>query len=284
MSSNSGLVFSRRWTWLLEVVAILVCFLFVAPLLWMVITSLKVDSQVFHWPPIIAPSPVTLANYGTVLVVGHFIRYLLNTVGLSVVVVIGNLVSSSLVAYGLSRIRWKGRDVVFIIVLSTMVLPDATTIVPLYVVYRSIGIIGAGYLGYLPLALPYWFAKAYYVFLLRQFFLGIPFDLSQAAKIDGCSEVGILWRIVMPLAKPAYLAMTLYVLLDTWRNFLAPLVYLSNEKYYTVSVGLAELQGRFITHWNQVMAGSAVTVIPVVIIFFFAQRQFVQGISLTGLK
>lgn len=284
MSSNSGLVFSRRWSWLLQIIAIFICFLFVAPLLWMVVTSLKLDSQVFHWPPIIIPTPATLANYGTVLVVGHFIRYLLNTVGLSAVVVIGNLISSSLVAYGLSRIRWKGRDVVFVIVLSTMVLPDATTIVPLYVVYRSIGIIGAGYIGYLPLVLPYWFAKAYYVFLLRQFFFGIPFDLSQAAKIDGCSEMGILWRIVMPLAKPAYLAMTLYVLLDTWRNFLAPLVYLSNEKYYTVSVGLAELQGRFITHWNQVMAGSAVTVIPVVIIFFFAQRQFVQGISLTGLK
>lgn len=284
MSSNSGRLFSRKWNVPLEIVAAVICFLFIAPLIWMIITSLKLDSQVFHWPPIVIPSPATLASYGTVLIAAHFLRYLLNTLGLSVAVVVGNILSSSMAAYGLSRIKWKGRDVVFIIVLSTMVLPPATTIVPLYVLYKSFGIIGAGYIGYLPLILPYWFANAYFVFLLRQFFFAIPGDLSQAAKMDGCTEMGILWRIVIPLSKPALLASTLYVLVNTWRNFLAPLVYLSGEKYYTVSVGLAALQGHFITHWNQVMAGSAITVIPVAVIFFFAQRQFIEGIALSGLK
>jgi multiple sugar transport system permease protein len=173
---------------------------------------------------------------------------------------------------------------VFIVMISTMLLPDVITLVPLYVVFRRLGIVGNGYLSYLPLVLPYWLGKPYYIFLVRQFFLGIPRDLSQAARIDGCRELGILGRIVLPLSKPALIAVTLFTLLDTWRDFLAPLIYISSRDLFTISLGLAEFQGRYMTHWNQVMAASVLTVAPILLIFVFAQRRFIQGISLTGLK
>jgi multiple sugar transport system permease protein len=284
MATNASDLFSGRRKWILHVVLISFTIAFLVPIIWMIITSLKENSQVFTWPPILIPNPIKWQNYPEALTVSNFGRYLFNTIFLSFWVILGNLISCSLVAYGFSRIEWKGRDVVFLIVLSTLILPDQVTLVPLFIIFKNLGLIGGGYKGYLPLILPAWFGRAYFIFMMRQFFLGIPKELSDAARIDGCSDLGILWRIIIPLSKPALIAVTLFTLINTWSDFLNPLVYIREPQYYTISVGLSNFQGRYMTQWNQLMAASAMMVIPVLVVFIVAQKQFVQGISLTGLK
>lgn len=284
MATNASDLFSGRRKWILHVVLISFTIAFLVPIIWMIITSLKENSQVFTWPPILIPNPIKWQNYPEALTVSNFGRYLFNTIFLSFWVILGNLISCSLVAYGFSRIEWKGRDVVFLIVLSTLILPDQVTLVPLFIIFKNLGLIGGGYKGYLPLILPAWFGRAYFIFMMRQFFLGIPKELSDAARIDGCSDLGILWRIIIPLSKPALIAVTLFTLINTWSDFLNPLVYIREPQYYTISVGLSNFQGRYMTQWNQLMAASAMMVIPVLVVFIVAQKQFIQGISLTGLK
>jgi multiple sugar transport system permease protein len=269
---------------LLHGILICICLAFFVPIIWMVITSLKANNQVFTWPPVFIPNPALWGNYPQALQVSNFGRYFFNTVFLSFWVILGNLVSCSLVAYGFSRIEWKGRDVVFIIVLSTLILPDQVTLVPLFIIFKKLNLVGNGYVGYLPLILPAWFGRAYFIFMMRQFFLGIPKELSDAARIDGCSDLGILWRIILPLSKPAMIAITLFTLIGTWSDFLNPLVYIREPAYYTISVGLSNFQNRYMTQWNQLMAAAAMMTVPVLLVFIIAQKQFVQGISMTGLK
>ena len=269
---------------LLHLILIAISLAFLVPIIWMVITSLKDNTQVFTWPPIVIPNPAKWMNYPQALKVSNFGRYFLNTVFLSFWVILGNLVSCTLVAYGFSRIEWKGRDIVFIIVLATLILPDQVTIVPLFIIFKKLDLVGGGYKGYLPLILPAWFGRAYFIFLMRQFFLGIPRELSDAARIDGCSDLGILWRILIPLSKPAIIAVTLFTLINVWSDFLNPLVYIREAQYYTISVGLSNFQDRYMTQWNQLMAAATMMVVPVLVVFIVAQKQFVQGISLTGIK
>jgi multiple sugar transport system permease protein len=284
MGTRANDLFPGRRKLLLHGILICICFAFLVPIIWMLITSLKVNSQVFTWPPVFIPNPALWGNYPQALQVSNFGRYFFNTVFLSFWVILGNLVSCSLVAYGFSRIEWKGRDVVFIIVLSTLILPDQVTLVPLFIVFKKLNLVGNGYIGYLPLILPAWFGRAYFIFMMRQFFLGIPKELSDAARIDGCSDLGILWRIILPLSKPAMIAITLFTLIGTWSDFLNPLVYIRDPAYYTISIGLSNFQNRYMTQWNQLMAAAAMMTVPVLVIFIFAQKQFVQGISMTGLK
>ena len=222
MGTRANDIFSGKRRWLLHVVLIIISLAFLVPILWMIITSLKNTNQVFTWPPILIPSPANWLNYPQALKVSNFGRYFFNTVFLSFWVILGNLFSCTLAAYGFARLEWKGRDVVFIIVLATLVLPDQVTLVPLFIVFRNLNLVGGGYKGYLPLILPFWFGKAYYIFMMRQFFMGIPKDLSDAARIDGCSELGILWRIMIPLSKPALIAVSIFTLLNTWKLFPQP--------------------------------------------------------------
>jgi multiple sugar transport system permease protein len=284
MATNSRDLFGARRKWILYLILVGVCFYFVAPLLWMLITSLKDNSQVFHDPPILIPNPVRWVNFVVAMVKGNFSRYLLNTIFLSCAVILGTLISCSIVAYGFSRVEWKGRDLVFMLVISTMLIPEHVTLVPLFVVFKKLGLVSGGFKGYLPLILPAWFARPFFIFMIRQFFMGIPKELSDAARIDGCSEFGILWRIILPLSKPAMIAVALFSLIGTWNDFLGPLVYIQDEKFFTLSIGLATFQGKYITQWNQVMAASTMMVLPILLVFLVAQKQFVQGISLTGLK
>lgn len=190
---------------------------------------------------------------------------------------------ATLAGYALARVEWKRRNLAFLIVLSTLLLPDFVTLVPLYSIFRSLGMIG-GIQGYLPLILPSFFGKAYFIFLMRQFMLGIPRELSETARIVGASEMRVLLRVIMPLCRPAMLSIALYSLIYTWSDFLQPLVYLRSQQYYTVSVGLAQLQGKYQTHWPQMMAAAAVTVIPILVVFLLVQKKFVHGISTTGIK
>ncbi|MEM1210704.1 MAG: carbohydrate ABC transporter permease [Planctomycetota bacterium] len=211
----------------------------------------------------------------------HFPRYLYNTLVLCVLTVLGTTFSSAVVAYGFSRVQWKGRDKVFLLVLATMMIPFPVTMVPLYGLFRDLGWIGT----LKPLWVPAFFASAFNVFLLRQFFRTIPMELSEAARIDGCSEFRIFWQIVLPLAKPAITVVALFQFLATWNDFLGPLIYLTDQKDFTLALGLQFFQSQHGgTPWHLLMAASTLIVIPVIALFFLAQRTFIEGVSMSGLK
>ena len=209
-----------------------------------------------------------------------FLLNLRNTLFICVSCVIGTVMSCSLVAYSFARIPWRGRDTVFVLVLSTMMLPYQVTLIPLFAVYSKLGWVGT----FKPLIIWAFFGVPFYIFLLRQFFLGIPQDLSAAARIDGCNEFGIFWRIILPLAKPALATTALFTFLFEWGDFLYPLVYLQDDRQYTLAVALQQFQSQHESLWGPLMAMSTVITIPIVIVFFLAQKTFIQGITLTGLK
>ncbi|MET0791852.1 MAG: carbohydrate ABC transporter permease [Polyangiaceae bacterium] len=209
-----------------------------------------------------------------------FLTYLSNTLLVALLSVVGTLSSSSLVAYGLSRIQWKGRGTLFSITLATMMVPFPVLMVPLYGVFRSLGWIGT----LLPLWVPTFFGGAFNIFLLRQFFLTIPSELSDAARIDGCSEFGIFWRVILPLSRPALSVVALFTFLNAWNEFLAPLIFLTEPQTFTMALGLQQYHSQFGgSEWHLLMAASALLVLPIVVLFFFAQKTFIQGISTTGM-
>lgn len=255
---------------------------FALPLLWMLSTSLKTDPQVYHVPPIWIPNPVRWKNYPEVLIQRPFDRYLLNTMRYAVPTVVGVLISSALVAYGFSRIRWRGRDAFFFVCLSTMMVPFQVVMIPLYLIFKNFGWLNS----YKPLVIPAFFGNAYYIFLLRQFFLTIPQELSDAARVDGCSQFGIFLRIILPLSKPALAVVGLFQFMGAWNNYLGPLIYLNREELFPLALGLQQLRASFVEKlvWPYMMAASASVILPVVVIFFLTQRTFVEGITVTGIK
>ena len=209
-----------------------------------------------------------------------FIQNLRNTLFICVSYVLGTVCASSLVAYSFARIPWKGRNLLFVLVLSTMMLPYQVTLIPLFAVYSKLGWVGT----FKPLIAPAFFGVPFYIFLLRQFFMGIPQDLSAAARIDGCNEFGIYWRVIMPLSKPALATTALFTFLFEWGDFLFPLVYLQDERQYTLALALQQFQSQHASAWGPLMAMSTVITVPIIIVFFFTQKTFIQGITLTGLK
>jgi len=219
--------------------------------------------------------------FGSKLKIPIFLVYFYNTLVVAVLGVIGVTLSSALAAYGFARIRWRGRNVCFLIALSTMMIPFAVTMVPLYAVFRWLGWIGT----LRPLWVPAFFGGAFNIFLLRQFFLTIPQDLSDAARIDGCSEFGIFWRIVLPLSKPALAVVALFHFMWAWKDFMGPLIFLTDQETYTLSLGLQFYQSQHGgSEWHYLMAASTLMILPIIILFFFTQRTFIQGISTTGMK
>jgi multiple sugar transport system permease protein len=209
-----------------------------------------------------------------------FLTYLSNTLLVALLSVIGTLTSSSLVAYGLSRIQWKGRGTLFNVTLATMMVPFPVLMVPLYGVFRSLGWIGT----LMPLWVPMFFGGAFNIFLLRQFFLTIPGELSDAARIDGCSEFGIFWRVILPLARPALSVVALFTFLNAWNDFLGPLIFLTEPETFTMALGLQQYQSQLGgSEWHLLMGASALLVMPIIVLFFFAQKTFIQGISTTGM-
>jgi len=219
-------------------------------------------------------------NYADAFRKMDFFLNLRNTLFICVSCVIGVTISCSLVAYSFSRIPWRGRDAVFVLVLATMMLPYQVTLIPLFAVYSKLGWVGT----FKPLIIWAFFGVPFYIFLLRQFFMGIPQDLSAAARIDGCNEFSIFWRIILPLAKPALATTALFTFLFEWGDFLYPLVYLQDDRQYTLAVALQQFQSQHESLWGPLMAMSTVITIPIVIVFFLTQKTFIQGITLTGLK
>ena len=253
---------------------------FLIPFLWMVSTSLKGDTQIFVYPPIWIPSPFVWENFPRALSYIPYMKYFTNTMEIAIFSMIGVVISCSLVAYSLARLQWPGRDLLFVLTLATMMLPFAVTLIPLFIVFRTLGWVNT----FLPLIVPHFFGSAFFIFLLRQFFLTIPQDLSDAGRIDGASELGIFWRIILPLTRPALATVALLQFLGSYRDFLGPLIYLTDESSYTLSIGLTMYSSMHTTEWGLLMAASVIMTAPIVILFFFTQRTFVQGITLTGIK
>jgi multiple sugar transport system permease protein len=259
-------------------------FFFVLPLFWMITTSLKTQAQVVRIPIQWIPNPVYWQNY-----LNAFFRdpnqpllvYLWNTVYVAALTTIGAVVSNTLVAYGFARLRWPGRDLIFGLVIATMLIPFPVVMIPLYLIWNALGAMNT----YYPLIIPAWLASPFSIFLLRQFFLGIPQELSESARIDGASELRILWNVVIPLARPALAVVALFQFIASWGDFLGPLIFLQEKQLFTIAIGLRNMQNAYgLSNFGEIMAASFVTMLPIVVIFFLAQRTFIQGIALTGLK
>lgn len=276
---------SRTWRRRLAVAAIYLALTalsisFLAPFGIMVSTSLKPEDRIFTESIEWIPRPIRWQNYVEALESFPFLLYLRNTLFICAMVVVGTVLSSALPAYAFARLRWKGRDVLFLIVLMTIMLPVQVTMLPLFVLFRTLGWTGT----YLPLVVPPFFGSAFAIFLLRQFFLTIPQELSDAARLDGCSEWRIFWQIIVPLSVPALATVALFAFIGAWTDFINPLVYLTDESTYTLAVGLQTFVGRHSSEWNLLMAAATVVTLPLMVVFFFTQKLFIEGITLTGMK
>jgi len=251
----------------------------VLPLVWMVVTSLQTLNETRHYPPTLIPRSLEWRNYTEVLRHTPFVRWFVNTTIVTVTVVIGNLILCSLAGYAFARIRFFGRDVAFILILATLMVPFQVIIIPEFLIVRYLGMIDT--LG--ALILPN-LAGAFGIFLLRQFFRTLPIELEEAARIDGCSRLGVLVKIVLPLSGPALATLAVITFLWTWNDFLWPLIVIYNEHNYTLQLGLATFQGAHQTTTNLLMAVNVLSMVPILLLFFLAQRYFVRGIATSGLK
>jgi multiple sugar transport system permease protein len=264
----------------LHALLIAISAVFVVPLLWMLSSSLKSNDAIFLFPPRLLPQPPIWSNYPNATRYIPFWRYAWNTVVISGASVAGTLFACPIAAYAFARMRWRLRNVFFALSLTTIMLPFLATMVPLFVIFRQLNMIDT----YGPLILPAFGGNPLYIFLLRQFFLTIPRELSEAALIDGAREFAIFWRVILPLAKPALATVSLFTFLANWKDFLAPLIFLQTSDLYTLSLGLQQYQSVHQTAWSYLMAASVVFVVPVAVVFLLAQRFFIRGITLTGLK
>jgi multiple sugar transport system permease protein len=262
------------------VLAYLVGASFFLPFFWMVSTALKTPGQTFLSPPRWLPWPMAVENFPQALAYIPFGMYTLNTLKIAVPSIVGTLISCTLVGYGFSRVRAPGRDALFAACLATMMVPWAVTMVPVFIMFRHLGWYGT----YLPLIVPHFFGSAYYIFLFRQFFMTIPMELSDAATVDGCSHLGIFTRVILPLAKPIIVTVALFQFNATWSDYLGPLIFITRKEQYTLALGLTYFLDFQQPLWNLAMAATTVAVIPVLVVFLFAQRSFIEGITITGIK
>ncbi|HLJ69147.1 MAG TPA: carbohydrate ABC transporter permease [Chloroflexota bacterium] len=267
---------------------------FIVPVIWMVISSLKPIQTVFDnswlppmtsqgWPVPI-PHPQYFSNFSDAMTLVPFGTYFKNTLIVTVFSVAGSVLSSSLVAYSFARLRWPGRDFFFVLVLATMLLPGIVTFIPQFIIFSKIGWVDT----FLPLIVPTWFGNAFYIFLLRQFYRGIPQELAEAARIDGAGEFRIWWQIVMPLARPALAAVGIFAFTGAWEDYFGPLIYVGGDpNNWTLQLGLKAFEtaaGGGSPLWNLIMAAGLVVMIPVLVAFFIGQKYFIEGVTLTGLK
>lgn len=250
--------------------------LFLSPLWWMISTSLKTMQEVMSFPPTFFPKDWKWENFVKTWESAPFDLYTVNTLTITVLVVIGQVFVNSFIAYGFAKIPFKGRNVLFTIVLSTMMIPGFVTLIPQYVLFSKLGWINT----YFPLVIPAFFGSAFNIFLLRQFYMTIPNEMIEAARMEGASHFLIWRKIGIPLTKPALATVAIFSFNGAWNDFLGPLLYVNNEKLYTLQLGLQVFKGEMNTQWNYLMAGSLLVLLPVIILFFFFQKYFIDGINL----
>lgn len=252
--------------------------LLITPLLWMVFTSVKPMEEIVRFPPTFFPESFHLDNYLQAIQAFPFWQYVKNTLFITVLVVIGNVLSNSFIAYGFAKLSFPGKRLMFALVLSTMMVPGFVTMIPQYVLFSKIGWVGT----YLPLIVPAFFGNAFNIFLMRQFYLSINDELIEAAEIDGANHLYIWSHLMLPLTKPALITIAINSFNGAWNDFLGPLLYIQDQEKYTLQIGLQVFQNQSTTQWNYLMAGATLVLLPTILLFFFAQRYFIEGMDLTG--
>lgn len=265
---------------LAHVVLIIASGFFMIPFVWLLSTSLKPPTQIFTWPPEWIPRPLTWTNYIDAMEYIPFFTYLKNTAVITVLSTAGAMLSCPLVAYSFAKLRWRGRNILFAITIAVMMIPTQVTMIPLFIMFEKFGWVGTP----LPLIIPAFFGVPLFIFLLRQFFLGLPGELQDSARIDGAGEFRIYWQIMLPLAKPAVLAVGLFQFMNSWTDFIGPLLYLTEPDSYTLSLGLQQFHNLRGAEWGLMMAVATMMTLPVVVLFFFLQKTFIRGITFTGMK
>jgi len=259
---------------------ILITIIFLSPFFWMVSTSLKADHDLFLSPPKLIPNPLIFQNYKKALEYFPFFSYFRNSLVITFSTIFGTLLSCSLVAYSFSKLRWWGRNFFFYVMIGTVMIPFAVTVIPQFIIFEKLGWINT----FLPLIIPSFFGTPLYIFLIRQFFQTIPDELLDAARVDGASEFQIFLKVMLPLCKPVLFLIALFQFLVSWNNYLGPLIYLTDESKYPLSLGLPQFLDRYGTHWNWMMAAATTSIVPIIIFFFFAQSYLIEGIKMSGLK
>ncbi|MGG4341966.1 carbohydrate ABC transporter permease [Paenibacillus lautus] len=264
-----------------HVVLLLCAVIFLFPFVWLVMTSLKTPAEILKFPPSILPETFQWSNYKEALQAIPFTRYMMNTFLICMVNIIGQLFSAPLVAYSISRIPWRGRNIIFTIVVATMILPAQVQMIPQYIIFTKLGWVNT----IMPLTIGAFFGAPFFIFLLRQFLLGVPTELSEAAKIDGASELRIYVKIIMPILKPALATVALFSFVWAYVDFMGPLIYLNDSAKWTITVGLQSFQQDHGAQWEKLMAASTIMAIPMILIYFFGQKYFMKsGSALTGFK
>ena len=256
---------------------------YISPMYWMLVTALKSDRELANFPPTLWPHEIVWQNFDQATRTFPFLSYLENTIFYAALTVLGSVLSNFVIAYGFSRIKWTGRDLLFYPVIASIFIfiqfpVNPITMVPMFSFFARLGLVNS----FLPLILPTFFGNPFFIFLLRQFMLQIPADLSEAARIDGANEFQIMYRIILPLARPALVVVGLLAGVNAWNDFLGPLIYLQNDKLYTLSLGLTFFKTMHGIQFNLLMAASCLVVLPVIAVFLFFQRFFIEGISLGG--
>jgi multiple sugar transport system permease protein len=277
-----------------RIVLILVCALFLLPFYWMVNTALKSTADLVAYPPLLWPTALTWSNFRDAVEYFPFWRYLGNTSVITALTIVGSVISNPIIAYGFSRVEWPGRDQIFYLVLATVFIPFPVLIVALFDIFTKTPrpVLNGWQLAwegnwintYLPLVVPMFFGNAFWIFLMRQFMMQIPYEISDAARIDGASEFRIFYQIILPQALPAIGVISIFAGLHAWNDFLGPLIYLQDEAKYTLAIGLTFFQSQREIQFSLLMAASTLIVLPVVALFLLFQRTFVEGISLGSIK
>jgi multiple sugar transport system permease protein len=259
---------------------ILTAFSMIFPFYWMVATSLKSEARVFAFPPEWIPNPPIFDSYRYLFLELPFPLYLYNSLKVSLLSTVGIILSSSLAAYSFARVPFRGRETLFIITLAALMIPAQVTMIPLYVVMTRIGWVDTQW----PLIAPAYFGSAFGIFLMRQYFMTIPQELNDAAKIDGCSHFGVYWRIMLPLSKAVIATLALLSFMGSWNDLLGPVIYLYREELFTLPLALTRFRGMYYTEWANMMAGATISLTPILLVFLFTQQYFVRGVILSGLK
>ena len=279
--SDTPILMPRGWAKVFHYALLgFVALLFLAPAFWMISSSLKPDYEIFATPPSLWPANPRWANYAEALTALPFGRFAINTLIIALSSIVGHLLSCSVVAYGFARLNAPGKGFFFVLLLSTLMLPYPVTMVPLFIIFSKLGLVN----NFTPLILPTFFGNAFYIFLLRQSFKQIPPDLEDAAKMDGANTRQILINVILPLSRPALATVAIFTFQAAWNDFLAPLIFLHDQSHYTLQLGLSLFHGAYNVQWAYLMASSLVVTLPVIVLFFFAQRAFIEGIGFTGTK
>ncbi len=262
------------------VVLLILGVLFMTPFYWMIATALKTETQLFQIPPVWIPNPLAWENFTQVFKEVPFSRFIFNSAFLVTINVIGQVLATTMVAYGFSRFRFPGRDILFVILLATLMIPKTVVLVPQFILFAQLGWVNT----YLPLILPAFGGSPFLIFMVRQYMMSIPLDLDEAAMIDGASRWQILWRIIFPISIPILILVMVFTFVDVWNDFMGPLIYLNDPLKFTVSLGLSFFQGARETSWQLLMAAALMAMIPPIVLFLIVQRRLLGGIAAAGIK